>query len=106
MNRMSQTNRIQPADAGREKKTDLPALCHGFIKHLREAGTGFQFIQALSGHNSIMTTTIDTHLTPGVTERIISPLDRIVGERNLKTAIHKTLKSDKFIWIFTSWHSL
>jgi integrase len=84
MNRISQTNTIQPADAGREKKTDLPALSRSFIKHLREAGTGFQFIQALSGHNSSMTTTIYTHTTPRGTERIISPLNRLAGEQNAK----------------------
>jgi hypothetical protein len=87
----------------RRKPTCLPYAT--VLSNICTKPEPFQFIQALSGHNSSMTTTIDTHLTPGVTERIISPLDRIVGERNLKTAIHKTLKSDKFIWIFTSYAS-
>ncbi len=46
--------------------------------------TGLGFTQALPGHSRFMTTTIYTHPTPRGTERMISPLDRLAGERNAK----------------------
>lgn len=64
--------------AGIKKQLNIHSLRHSFATHLLEAGTDIRFIQKLLGHNSIKTTTIYTHVSQKSTEKIESPLDRLI----------------------------
>jgi site-specific recombinase XerD len=64
--------------AGLEKMASVHTLRHSFAAHLLENGTNIRYIQQLLGYSSIVTTTIYTHLTQKVVDRIQSPLDNMV----------------------------
>jgi integrase/recombinase XerD len=61
--------------AGINKKGGIHTLRHSFATHLLESGTDIRYIQALLGHESIMTTMRYTHVTADKISTIKSPLD-------------------------------
>jgi site-specific recombinase XerD len=50
-------------DTGISKKASVHTLRHSYATHLLEAGVNLRQIQVYLGHNSVQTTSFDTHLT-------------------------------------------
>ena len=61
--------------AGIQKIGGIHTLRHSFATHLLESGTDIRYIQALLGHESILTTMRYTHVTADKISTIKSPLD-------------------------------
>lgn len=61
--------------AGIQKRGGIHTLRHSFATHLLESGTDIRYIQALLGHESILTTMRYTHVTADKISTIKSPLD-------------------------------
>ena len=66
------------------KPATVHTLRHSFSTHLLESGTNLRYIQKLLGHYSSKTTEIYTHVTETNLTSVISPLDSINIELDLK----------------------
>jgi site-specific recombinase XerD len=65
---------------GIRKGVSFHSLRHAFATHLLEDGINIRVIQALLGHQSLMTTQVYTHVARTYVNQTPSPLDRL-GER-------------------------
>jgi integrase/recombinase XerD len=65
---------------GIKKRVSPHTLRHCFATHLLEQGVALQVIQQLLGHSSIKTTTIYTHVSSVMLDKVISPLDAIENQ--------------------------
>jgi site-specific recombinase XerD len=66
--------------AGIQKGVSFHSLRHAFATHLLEGGTNIRVIQALLGHQSLMTTQVYTHVARTYVNATASPLDRLKGK--------------------------
>ncbi len=71
--------------AGIGRRVTAHMLRHSFATHLLEQGVDVLYIQRLLGHYSPKTTAIYAHVSNKSLRKIISPLDAILGDKNLKT---------------------
>jgi integrase/recombinase XerD len=71
------------AQAGITKNVSAHTLRHSFATHLLEHDTDLRYIQQLLGHESSKTTERYTHMTKKGFEKLVSPLDSLMGVGNL-----------------------
>jgi integrase/recombinase XerD len=70
--------------AGIAKTISAHTLRHSFATHLLEKGTDLRYIQTLLGHESSKTTERYAHVTKRGFDKLISPLDNLMGVGKLK----------------------
>lgn len=70
--------------AGIKKPATPHTLRHCFATHLLEQGVSLQVIQQLLGHSSIKTTTIYTHVSSAMIDKVVSPFD--IGNKEAEHA--------------------
>jgi site-specific recombinase XerD len=76
----STAEKVFTAAAGRvgiRKGVSFHSLRHAFATHLLEDGINIRVIQALLGHQSLMTTQVYTHVAHTYVNATKSPLDRL-----------------------------
>lgn len=67
---------------GWQHRLNCHSFRHAFATHLYEDGADLLTIQALLGHKSLHSTTIYVHLASNGISDVISPFDRLAGERH------------------------
>jgi len=65
--------------SGITKKASMHTLRHSYATHLLESGTDLASLQKLLGHSQLSTTLRYTHVGQAHLQRIVSPLDTLVG---------------------------
>ena len=65
-------------ESGIDKPATVHTLRHSYATHLLECGEPLQNIQRMLGHNNLLTTTIYTHLTEKVSERLVRSLNDLM----------------------------
>lgn len=78
--------------AGLRKRVTPHMLRHSFATHLLEQGVDIRYIQTILGHESSKTTDIYTHVSNKSLAKIKSPLDVILGDKNMS---NNTLQTDE-----------
>jgi site-specific recombinase XerD len=66
--------------SGFKKLAHVHTLRHSYATHLLEAGVNLRVIQALLGHLSAQTTSVYTHLTPGLIRSVSRTINEIVDQ--------------------------
>jgi site-specific recombinase XerD len=64
--------------SGVKKPAHVHTLRHSYATHLLEAGVNLRVIQAILGHLSLQTTSVYTHLTPGLIASVSRTINQIV----------------------------
>lgn len=67
--------------AGVTKSISCHTLRHSFATHLLEAGVPLRIIQDMLGHACVTTTTVYTHVSADLLNKVGSPLDTLVSRR-------------------------
>jgi len=64
--------------SGVKKPAHVHTLRHSYATHLLEAGVNLRVIQVILGHLSLQTTSVYTHLTPGLIAAVSRTVNQIV----------------------------
>lgn len=64
--------------SGVKKPAHVHTLRHSYATHLLEAGVNLRVIQVILGHLSLQTTSVYTHLTPGLIASVSRTVNQIV----------------------------
>lgn len=64
--------------SGVKKAAHVHTLRHSYATHLLEAGVNLRVIQAILGHLSAQTTSVYTHLTPGLIASVSRTINEVV----------------------------
>jgi len=74
---------------GTLKDVSVYTLRHSFATHLHEAGTDIRIIHNLLGHASTKTTKRYTHVSNRTIQRVRSPLDALMNDKNANFSTYK-----------------
>jgi len=66
--------------SGIKKLAHVHTLRHSYATHLLEAGVNLRVIQAILGHLSLQTTSVYTHLTPGLIASVSQTINQTVDK--------------------------